>query len=203
MNKLEMYLVELLQHRLFYDNKEIQVVKDFSHNPVLPVITLDLSVNPKTERIFSDSTGGETLEYYRRARINVNLWCNTENERQSLEDQIMTLFIKEQSFHYLFCSNYSDGQCKTLQTTCKAKTDNNNRSLKHKCPNPKRYNYQSLMRKHDIECDSLSLDAPFELNELDRNPPLLRSVFICEALYVDYYSIGGVMPEELRFLTES
>lgn len=197
MNCFEAYLVELLQGYITYDNKAVQVVKHFSNAPELPVITLDLSGGVNTDYLYRDVDGGKEVMYYRRtANININLWCNTDAEKENITSQIMDCFYKEQSNHYRYCSNYDNGAC-GAGGYCKVGTIPNGRSAKNKCPAPDEYNYDSLALKHHLIEGTIMVEPPFDMDEFDRQPPLLRSIFRCKADYEEPVLEQGATVEDV------
>jgi len=177
MNELEWYLVDLLQGYLTYDDKPVQVVKNFNNNPTRPVITLDIQ-SVTLQKIYNEPSLCERHWDY-RSDININLWCDNEAQRQNLVEQILDCFYKEQTGHYRYCPNYSDGNCKTLTSTCPASSRTNCR-----CPKPDKNGFTSLQYRHNIVNGSLMVEHPFELDEVSDHPPLLRSIFRCTADYV-------------------
>lgn len=193
MNCLEQYLVELLQHHITYESKEVQVVKNFNQAPRIPVITLDLSPGISTNYIHHDVTNAETLYYHRTATININVWCNTERERESINNQILQCYYTEKTFNYTYCSNYDDRTCTPLSSRCKAITTESIPTSKGKCPDPTLYGYESLQSKYYITNGTLLFEPPFDMDEYDRNPPLLRSIIRCTCDYEEpVITVGNV-----------
>lgn len=190
-NELEMYIVDLLQGYLTYDNTPVQVVKQFSQHPTRPVITLDIQ-SITTQAVYIDPSQAEKYYEY-KAIININLWCDTEQQRADLTEQIMDCFYKEQSNHYRYCPQYTNGNCKTLQNTCPAVN-----GAHHTCKNPERYGFETLQSRHALIKGTVIIDPPFELDDLTDHPPLLRSIFRCEGQYS--HTLGGVVP--LRSVTQ-
>ncbi len=195
-NQLECYLVELLQGHI----TGCPVVKDFSNAPELPVITLDVGAGVYTDQVERLISGVETVVYHRQATININLWTNSEEQRQELTSEIMTAFYKESNHNYIYCSNYNDGACSTSDSgDCEALTVLNSATVKYKCPYPDKYNYTPLQEKWGIMWGSLNVEPPFELDEINEKPPLLRNVFKCEATYLEEVRVGGHVVDDLIF----
>lgn len=176
MNEFEAYIVELLQGNLAYEDKTVQVVKQFSQHPERPVVTLDIQ-SVTTQRILNDPSLAEKYYEY-KSDININLWCDNEKQRQQLTNQILDCFYKEQTYHYKYCEQYTGGTCKTLKSECTAVKAPHNR-----CKSPDTLGFSSLQYRHNIIPGTLIVDPPFELDEVSEHPPLLRSVFRCEAQY--------------------
>ena len=189
MNNLEAYLVELLQGHLTCNDNPVQVVRQFSQQPTRPVITLDTSPGVSTQHIYPDIPNNATY-YERHATVNINIWCDTEEQREYLTQQVLYLFQLEQHYHYMYCANYNPTTSKCTSTNARCGAANQRRN---KCPNPVTNNYTSLREKHGIIQGTLNVEPPFELDDLTDHPPLLRSILRCECQYSDVYT-GEVVP---------
>lgn len=182
MNNLEAYLVKLLQGHLSYDNKPVYLVRQFSEAPNRPVITLDTSPGVSTQATYADPSRAEKyIEYH--ATVNINLWCDTEEQREELTNQILSYFYLEINHHHMYCTNYNreDDTCQSLDAPCPAVEG----TVLHKyhCPEPELYDYQSLQGYYNIIKGTLDIAQPFHLDEVNEHPPLLRSIFKCECQY--------------------
>lgn len=196
MNKFEEYIVKLLRGHLTYGGRTVEIRRQFLPVAELPCVTLDLSSGTSTNYSYHDfSDGVDTLYFNRSARININLWCNTEAERESLSEQIMECFYLEKTNHYRYCANYNDGLCRS-GGVCRVSTTNTIRSVKNKCPDPDAYNYKTLSEDCCIVDDTIRLEAPFMMDELDRDPPLLRNVFEATCDYEEPVLSHGVRLED-------
>ena len=203
MNQLEKYIVDLLQHRLYYRDKEVQVTKHLSNKPVLPVITLDLSSGVSSDKIFVKLTSKQTFIYRRKAVININLWCNSEDERESLTEQIMHCFFLEQSYNYNYCTKYNEGSCLSTGTECQAINNPKISGYGGKCPEPDELGYESISDKHDIIAGTLNIEPPFQLDELNEKPPILRNIFKCECSYYEFYNTDEIRINNIEFDVEN
>ena len=160
LNKLEAYLVELLQNKIQYENRTVPLLKQFTEEQTLPIMTLDVSLAHNTEYVKREVGNGEdNMVFYRNGNIQINLWCDTEEQRESVSAQIMKRFYEEQA--------------------------------KMLGGNP------SLTTKHDLVWDTINIEPPFQLDEHERHPPLLRSVFRCEAMYRDKYKVSDSVVREV------
>lgn len=165
MNQFESYLVELLQGKLSYEGRDVPLLRTFSEEHDLPVVTLDV-LPPTTTRVGREVGDGlDNVMYYREATIDINLWCNTEEERESLNEQILTLFYDEQA-------DYLGGET-------------------------------SMTDKYGLVWGSTNIDPPRYLDELERHPPLLRSMFRCETTYVERYEVEDTVISEINMDVES
>lgn len=198
LNCFEQYLVELLQGHITINNKPVEVVKHFSNAPQLPVITLDLSGGVTTDYVYHDTDSAmETVYYHRIANINLNVWCNTDVEKEQITEQILDCYYKEKTYHYEYCSKYVDGMCTTLGASCRAEATETYRTIKNKCPDPEVYEYQSLAEKHHICKGTIHIEPPFDMDEFTRQPPLLRSIFRCRAEYEEPVFRKGTVIEDI------
>lgn len=206
MNKLEQYIVGLLQHHLIYDEMPVQVRRQFLPVHDLPCVTLDVG-RVDTEQvhrctggtnIFNEIQGNvDSIVYERSCEININLWCNTEDERETISDQIMECFNKEEAGHYTYCSNYDDGTCNTTGESCLAEQGGTARARKNLCPSPMGMGYESLRSSCNIISGSLNVGSPVMLDEYGEHPPLLRNMFRVVAGYYDVYDVGGDLLDDV------
>ncbi len=197
MNNFERYLVDLLQGNITYNNKNVELRRTFQKQSELPCITLEIS-SINTVQVHRELGTTDNLVYERSCEANLNLWCNTEDERETISSQILNCFYKEHIGHYMYCSNYENGNCTNIDEPCLATTVETGRTVKGKCPNPVNLGYQSLTTKHDIISGTVNIEAPFMLDEVGEHPPLLRNVFKCEAAYYEVIPVGGVPGEEFE-----
>lgn len=194
LNKLEQFIVELLQGNLFYEGAAVPVVSEFNPDPRRPVITLDLGAGPTTERVHREITDKEQVYYYRKATININLWCDEVTQRQEISNNLINLFYKQQADNYIFCTNYKNGNCQTLQRECPASS-----TIKEKCPDPLNNNYENLATKFNIIHGCVDIKPPYFLTDTADHPPIYRAVFTAEAEYIDIYDAGGTPTENYNF----
>lgn len=189
MNKFERYIVDLLQHHITYDNREVQVRRQFNDIEDLPCITLSVA-GVSTEKVYAMKTDtSEEAQYERRATIDINVWCNTEEERESITEQVMQCYMKEQMGDYTYCSRYDDGFCESLGEQCPVPQGNSVRRRKGLCDHPVERDYEPLWKRCGIIEGSMNIEPPVMMDEYDVHPPLLRSRFGCEA---SYYDVRGV-----------
>lgn len=193
MQPFENYIVELLQKRIIINDRYVPVVKHFNEDPILPCITLDLSPGVTTRNIHHEIDETEHLIYHRHAAININVWARDETVRNEICDQILTNYRYDQTFHYSYCSQLQKNNiCSTTRNTCPASSNaTSGRTIKFKCPNPESYGYESLATKHGIIFDTIVIEPAFDIDEIDKHPPLLHSVMRADAEYMEPYDLGG------------
>lgn len=202
MHCLEKYLINLLQGKIIYDEKIVEVRKHYDDAPLLPLITLDTSAGVSTNYSYHELTNVDTLYFNRDATVNISVWCNTEEQRQSITQQIMECYYKEKNFHYTYCSNYHNGICNTSGSKCGATTITNNRTVKDKCPDPDWYKYESLQSKCYIVHDTITIEPAYDIDEVQQHPPLLHSILRCTATYEEPVSRYGMVVEDINYNTD-
>lgn len=134
--------------------------------------------------------------------LNINIWCNTEDEREKLNNIVLELFYQAQSDHYRFCNSYHDGDCAYMDNTCYGKHFNGEnllRQSKNQCPNPLVYGYENIFTTYNLYRSSFHLDQPFSLDDRGKDGILLRSVLKLHTGYYVDYIIGGVISEDMDF----
>lgn len=202
MNPFESFLVEMLQGKIVYEDGIVEVRREFQP-PMdnLPCITLDTNISDNTVDYRRSLVGGESLIFHRVANININLWCNTEDERENISEQIRKLYTRLLNHDYIFCTQFVDGRCASIKRVCPASTMGDNaRALKRQCPLPEVYGYEWLAKKHGIFNGTLIIEPPFTMDENENNPPLLRNVFEASCEYMEVMSKTGTPSEEIEFL---
>ena len=205
MNPFEAYLVELLQGNIEYDGSTVPVVKNFNQHPDRPVVTLDLSGGVNTNRVQPYPPDAQR-HYRRKAVINVNVWCDTESQRESITGQVLSLFHAEQGYHYKFCTQYDKdtGNCSTTHSVCPA-SNMTGKTRKNKCPLPDHYEYQSLHDKYGLLYGTVNIEPAFDLDEYSDHPPLLRSIMKAEAEYDEVIAevvnrVRGVSQDDIQLI---
>ena len=167
------------------------LTKHFTNKP------LPLPTNHPQKKDYPDYTPQQVLIDKRQSTIQVNVWCDTENEREYINNQILNLFYQAQTDHYRFCKQHMLGNCKTLQEPCKAIKGTDKRGIKNQCPSPKEYHYQNLFTRYHIIRPTFNIENPFSLDDLGTEKVVLRSIFKISMVYYDYYNVGGNLVNDL------
>lgn len=191
-NPFEAYLVDLLQNNIIVNDKKVPVLKRRPQLPTIPSITLDVQ-DVSTDGVYRALQETMQLIYERSTSIQIDVWSYDEQERLSINKQIMNCWYKEQNQHYMYCSQYNDGNCSTTDSTCAAR---NTRSKQ--CPRTSTLGYEPLLFKHKLLKGSVNINPPFDLDEYDEERPILHSVFRCEGGYRDYVTVQGEPIEEIE-----
>ena len=211
-------IYRVLYGNVMVENKGIPVVKQSYPYDKTPCITLDdsggvttiskkitnkklllKSSHPQFELYHKELVGQQVICETKSTTININIWCDTERERESICKQVLNLFYKAQSDHYMFCSKYDNGYCSYLENECEAILDNTIRSVKNQCPYPYDYKYMNIFSRYDLIRDTFHVETPFSVDDLSQKKPILRSVMKVYTNYKDYYNIGGAISQNIEF----
>ena len=133
--------------------------------------------------------------------LNINIWCDTEDEREKLNQKVLLLFHQAQSDHYKFCNNYQDGQCSYLGTGCYGEHFDkamDKRGVKHQCTNPKVHGYKNIFTTYNLIRANFYIDQPFSLDDFTKDNVLLRSVLKLHSGYFVDHIIGGYEIKEIN-----
>lgn len=132
-----------------------------------------------------------------RISLNINIWVDSEDDREEIVNNISRIFYQVQSDHYKFCNNYHDGHCEFIDDSCKVFSVMNGRSAKNQCPHPRDYGYQNIFKTYDIIRSTFDVAPAYDLDDNSVNPKVLRSIIPVSFNYYDYYVIGGVISQNL------
>lgn len=201
-------ILTILRNNITLDGKTVPVIKRNYPLDKTPCVNIDDSASTVTvnKRIYNRTIDGEKKEYlrvHRRTVLNIHLWCDTEQDRETLSNQITDLFNKAYLDHYMFCTQYDKEthQCTKLEQECPSRLDGKHlyKSSKNKCPQPVEYGYENIFTRYDIIKRAWDLQVPFSNDNLNTKPPTLHNVFRLNAEYYDYVEMGGINSEELHY----
>lgn len=209
----------MLQGRIILqDGTDVRIVKRDYPIDKTPCITIDNSGGtaiigknltnkeytlPKTHPQYDSENPDKTISQQvireqRDITLDLNVWCDTEDERDEITDKISKLFYQIQSDHYTFCQNYDGGCCTSLQEECQV-DDATSRGVKGQCPKPTVYGYKNIFTIFDIIRATFDVAPSYILDDISTSPPTLRSIIRVSFSYYDYYNIGGAVSTELNF----
>ncbi len=136
--------------------------------------------------------------------ISIHVWCNTEDEREELNNNILRLFHEAQSDHFKFCDNYHDGDCAYIDNTCYAEHFDkiNMKTAKKKCPNPLVYGYENIFTTYNLIRASFYVNQPFTSDDLSQKDVVLRSIIRVHTGYYTDYIIGGITSNKIEHTEE-
>jgi len=211
-------IIKMLQGRVILtDSTDVRIVKRTYPIDKTPCITIDNSggtaiinkhitnkdyIIPTNHPQYDQEHPNKTISQQvireeRNISLDLNVWCDDEDQRDEITELISKIFYQVQSDHYTFCQNYNDGNCTYLKTACKV-NDNSIRGIKKQCPKPKEYHYQNIFNAYDIIRATFDVAPSYILDDLTTTPPVLRSIIRVSFSYYEYYKIGGAVSENLN-----
>ena len=200
-------ILYILRGNVKLDDRTIPVIKRNYPLDKTPCINIDDSASVVTvnKRIYNRTINGQKKEYLRTHRktiLNIHLWCDNEQDRENLSNQITDLFNKAYLDHHQFCLKYDKetGTCNTLNTQCPTLTNDTHlyKSIKNKCPKPSEYGYENIFTHYDLIKSAWDLQTPFSNDNTNTKPPTLHNIFRLNAEYYDYVEIGGINSKDLK-----
>lgn len=219
MQEMEKAIYELLNGKINYNNAEVPVLVRYYPIDKKPCITISQTSaedkhlphigqynlklpesHPQYDKNNPDKLAPQQVrrDQY-NAILQINIWCNTEEERTSIYDQIRLQFYYLLNHHYTQCCNYAKGKCTANNNIdCYSLTTTNSHSVKGQCPKPSTYGYTGIMMKYYIHPASVMIDPGFNQDELDPEPPLLRTIIKVNMEYFVYFTIGGITSTDIK-----
>ena len=201
-------LIHMLQGRIILeDNTDVRIIKREYPIDKTPCLTIDDSggtailqkkIIDKDCLVDGEVISQQVIREQRSISLNLNVWCDTEDERDEITDKIRDIFYKLQSDYYQYCTQYDDGECAFLDDDCQV-TAETMRGVKCQCPKPAEYGYENLFTKFDIIRSSFDVEPPYQLDDLTTTPPIRRSIIRISFMYYDYYNIGGAITQNITF----
>lgn len=210
-------IIKMIQGKvILQDGTDVRIIKRDYPKDHTPCITIDSSggtsiinkhitnkdfIIPRDHPQYDKDNPNQTISQQvireeRSITLNLNVWCDDENQRDEITEKIRLLFYQIQSDHYTFCQQYDNGVCNYLNGPCRVNNESV-RGVKAQCPKPKEYHYMNIFKVYDIIRASFDVAPDFILDDNTTNPPVLRSVIPVSFSYYDYYRIGGAVSGNL------
>ena len=186
------FILDVLQGQISTATEQVPVIKDPTPNDRTPCITIDNSSGTGVvEKHITYIDSEQVIREERTIDLDLNIWCDSEDDRDTITNNVRECFFKLQSDHYTYCVKYNDGDCLSLEAPCRAIESNSFRGLKNQCPKPYDYEYMNLFTKHHIIRSTFDVTPPYILDDMSTTPITLRSIIRVSFSYYDYYNIGG------------
>ena len=205
MMKMEYFILDVLQNRLTLNNESVRLIQAPPQYNNMPCLTIDNSVgsrvlNSNKRNITVNNQRQEAIETEYEADLRIDIWALTEQQRQSLIEQVTTCFYQALSDHHEYCTSYMNGTCQCVVDL--PEYANDKRAVKQQCPDPDGLPYENLWTKHHIDQQTFTISTPYNLDELGETEPILRTRFDISFNYRDYYIIGGKLSNTITNETE-
>lgn len=196
MHIIEKALIDLLRNHLSLPNEKIFTGSRYRPIDMSPCVTIQQvsEVQVSTKHIPGSN---EIIKSENNVEAWINIWCNTEEQRESLVDEVETRIFQALANHYTTCAKYHDGNCDFLNDECATLNITNGRTAKNQCPYPHTYEYCNWFKKNNILQNKFIISGTQEMDELDLSKPILRSIIKIDANYIKLYNIGGHQIENL------
>lgn len=198
MHILEKAFIDLLRNHLPISNDKIYTGNRYRPKDISPCVNLLLADETFIRRRYVEIDNIQYIQQYYSAELWINIWCNTEEQRQELITSVDTRIKQALANHYSTCHhyNYDDKICSKTNETCEALTSQSNRAFKKQCPDLNKY--QSFFNYNHIPKRTFNCHVN-DLDELNISEPLLRTIFKLNMNYYNYYEIGGRTFTDLCF----
>lgn len=193
---LEKALIILL--RGYLNIPEDKIFTGSRHRPIdrTPCITIQQATEVQIGReIIPGKT--EVIQTKNNVEVWINIWANTEEERNSLLSQVETRIFQALANHYTTCDNFNERHCNFLDGECEALTVINGRTAKNQCPYPHKNQYTSWFKKYHIIKPSFTISGRQDMDELDLSQPVLRTLIKLDMDYYRNYGLGGHELEDI------
>ena len=198
MNHIKKTFVKILRGKIHLNDKPIPVVvKDYPYDKT-PCVTISglnrdrgkhrrQQVNikrplsedhPLYDPKYPEKRYPHSAEYSVKSyEVDIHVWCDTEEQRELIVDQIYDCLFYCMNLHYAFCMrfNHKDGTCDTTGDICEAITDKGYHGLRGVCPN-KNNKPLNIMKKYGIIKNSVHISPHYEADFNDKKAPLKHSV---------------------------
>lgn len=191
MHVLEKAFIDLLRNYLPVGNDKIFAGSRYIPKDLTPCVTVQLADESFQRRHYVEI---DHVQYSRKlydANLWINVWCNTEEERQDLIDAIYLRINQAEEHHYTTCANfdYPTKNCNKSMNVCETLNSQGGRANKGQCPNIVDYN--SFFETNNIPKRHFRINSVTDLDELDSSEPILRTIFRLQMQYYSFYRIGG------------
>ena len=188
MHILEKAFIDLLRGHLSISNEKIYTGNRYRPKDITPCVNLILADETFIRRRYVEINNSQHIQQYHSGELWINIWCNTEEERQNLIDQTDIRIKQALANHYTTCAHYNNELCSKTNDECEALTSQSNRANKNQCPDLTKY--QSFFNYNHIPKTTFKY-SKMDLDELDLSEPVLRTIFKLNMNFYTYYEIGG------------
>ena len=190
---LEKAFWKLLNHNITYNGSTIPLIRKLRQADKTPCIQIKQADEYLVRKDYVEIN---KVQYLRR-KYNCSIWiqvfANNENERTAILNGIDERITQAEINHYTTCRYYNpvNQNCENIGAKCEALTSENGRAIKNQCPNPKQNNYSSFFKTNNIIKNTFKEEGKPNLDDLQKNPPELRTTIKLSMDYYKYERIGG------------
>lgn len=196
---MEKAVLTLLKDYVFIDEKKVPIVRRLKPIDETPCITIQQAAEVQLSRKYIN---GDTqkIALKNNAEVWINIWCDSEEQRHSLVNQVTKRIFQALGNHHTTCANFNkeNSMCTTLNHECESLTNDNGRSIKGQCPYPNEYGYCNWFNKHHIIKNTFKISGRHDLDELEISEPVLRTLIQLDMDYLLQYDLGGRVFDEIK-----
>ena len=168
----------------------ISLVRRLTSEDETPCITIQQAAEVQLNRQVMPGKH-EVIMTRNNVEVWINIWANTEEERNYIINQVEHRINQALANHYTTCANYNQGNCDFLEDACAALNITNGRTAKNQCPYPKDYNYKSWFIQNKIIKNTFIISGRQDMDELNITQPVLRTLIKLDFDYFRTYDLGG------------
>lgn len=168
----------------------ISLVRRLTSEDETPCITIQQAAEVQLNRQVMPGKH-EVIMTRNNVEVWINIWANTEEERNYIINQVEHRINQALANHYTTCANYNQGNCDFLEDACAALNITNGRTAKSQCPYPKDYNYKSWFIQNKIIKNTFIISGRQDMDELNITQPVLRTLIKLDFDYFRTYDLGG------------
>ena len=197
----EKFILSVLQGRLNdIEGNPVRLIQSPPQYNNIPCLTVDNSAGAvildrnKINKLINGEPQ-EVIETRYDIDIRLDIWALSEEDRQTLIDQVQVCFFKAISDHYTYCTAYMNESCDCVVNDDEYEYDK--RAVKGQCPLTNQLPYENLFTKYNIDVQTFNISLPYDLDELEETEAILRTRFNISFDWTDYYVIGGIVSESL------
>lgn len=197
----EKFILSVLQGRLNdIEGNPVRLIQSPPQYNNIPCLTVDNSAGAvildrnKINKLINGEPQ-EVIETRYDIDIRLDIWALSEDDRQTLIDQVQVCFFKAISDHYTYCTAYMNESCDCVVNDDEYEYDK--RAVKGQCPLTNQLPYENLFTKYNIDVQTFNISLPYDLDELEETEAILRTRFNISFDWTDYYVIGGIVSESL------
>ena len=188
---MEKAVWDLLNGKVKLDDFDvISLVRRLTSEDETPCITIQQAAEVQLNRQVMPGKH-EVIMTRNNVEVWINIWANTEEERNYIINQVEHRINQALANHYTTCANYNQGNCDFLEDACAALNITNGRTAKSQCPYPKDYNYKSWFIQNKIIKNTFTISGRQDMDELNITQPVLRTLIKLDFDYFRTYDLGG------------
>ena len=188
---MEKAVWDLLNGNVKLDDVDvISLVRRLTSEDETPCITIQQAAEVQLNRQVMHCKH-EVIMTRNNVEVWINIWANTEEERDNILNQVEHRINQALANHYTTCANYNQGNCDFLEDACAALNITNGRTAKNQCPYPKDYNYKSWFIQNKIIKNTFTISGRQDMDELNITQPVLRTLIKLDFDYFRTYDLGG------------